>query len=70
MWNVSRYNKQRTIKKTFGIYKVIIIIHWTPQVTLEGSTYSIGEQNGSKGPNLEDDDDDHHYNTHKTVERI
>jgi hypothetical protein len=25
---------------------------------LEGSTYSIKEQNGSKGPNLEDDDDD------------
>jgi hypothetical protein len=33
-------------------------IHWTPQVTLEGSTYSIEERNWSKGPNLEDDDDD------------
>jgi hypothetical protein len=33
-------------------------IHWTPQAPLEGSTYSIEEWNGSKGPNLEDEDDD------------
>jgi hypothetical protein len=29
-----------------------------PQVTLKGSTCSIEEWNGSKGPNLEEEDDD------------
>jgi hypothetical protein len=33
-------------------------MHWTPQVTLEGSTYSIEERNGSKSPKLEEEDDE------------
>jgi hypothetical protein len=37
---------------------LLYAIQWTPQVTLEGSTYSIEQQNGSKGPNLEEEEDD------------
>jgi hypothetical protein len=32
-------------------------IRLSPEVTLEGSTYSFEEWNGSKGPTLDADDD-------------
>jgi hypothetical protein len=43
-------------------------IHWTSEITLEGSTYLTEEGNGSKGPNLAataaaDDDDEETQNT-------
>jgi hypothetical protein len=35
-----------------GLYTQRSKIHWTPVVTLGGSTYLIDERNGSKGPYL------------------
>lgn len=36
-----------------GLYIWRNMTHWTPKVTLEGSTYLIEERNGSKRPNLD-----------------
>jgi hypothetical protein len=47
-WNLNAFqNSQWTIHK----------IHWTPEVTLEGTAYLIKQRNGSKVPNLDADDE-------------